>query len=125
MSSASAASLVLGTQTWQIYNDTCGSHYRRNMTMTACSDDQFTCQDGFCISMKERCDGQIQCLDWDGSDEEDCQLVFLNPGYNKVVVPAGPDGLLQLTMDIFIRNNKTICKKKRMSKITFPQPTSF
>ena len=93
--------------------------------MTACSDDQFTCQDGFCISMKERCDGQIQCLDWDGSDEEDCQLVFLNPGYNKVVVPAGPDGLLQLTMDIFIRNNKTICKKKECLKLYSHFPHLF
>ena len=68
MSSASAGSLLLGTQTWEIYNDTCGSQYSRNMTMTACNEGQFTCQDGFCVSMKARCDGKVQCAD--GSDEK-------------------------------------------------------
>ena len=103
VSSAPAGSLLLGTQTWQIYNDTCGSQYSRNMTMTTCNDDQFTCQDGSCISMKERCDSKIQCED--GSDEKACTMVSLNPGYSKVVVPVGPDGLLHITMDILIRNN--------------------
>ena len=101
MSLASAGSLLLGTQTWQIYNDSCGSHYIRNMTMTACSDYQFTCQDGSCVSMKERCDRKIQC--GDGSDEKDCTLVRLDAGYSKVVVPSGPDGRLHLTVDLLIR----------------------
>ena len=103
VSSASAGSLLLGTQTWQIYNDTCGSQYSRNMTMTTCNDDQFTCQDGSCISMKPRCDRKVQCRD--GSDEKACTLVRLDPGYSNVVVPTGPDGLLHITVDIFIRNN--------------------
>ena len=52
--------------------------------------------------MEERCDGKVHCQD--GSDEDDCTLVMLDPGYSKVVVPTGPDGLLHLTLDLVIRN---------------------
>ena len=79
-SSAAAGSLLLGTHTWYFVWDTCGSGYMRNMTLTPCTDDQFTCQDGSCISMKERCDSRVQC--GDGSDEKACTLVSLDPGYS-------------------------------------------
>ena len=45
----------------------------------------------------------------------------LDPGYSKVVVPTGPEGLLYLTVDIFIRNNTlltpSLYKTVRMSKL--------
>ena len=40
--------------------------------------------------------------------EQGCTPVTLDPGYSKVVVPTGSDGLLHLTVDIFIRNNQDI-----------------
>ena len=67
-SEAMAGSLLLGTRTWTVANDTCGTYYSRKMTMSPCNDSQFTCQDGNCIGMSNRCDGKVQCKD--GSGEE-------------------------------------------------------
>ena len=36
----------------------------------ACSEDEFTCASGECISMQKRCDGFSNCLD--DSDEQEC-----------------------------------------------------
>lgn len=35
-----------------------------------CTNDEFTCKDGSCISMSWKCDRQIDCSD--GSDESEC-----------------------------------------------------
>ena len=41
----------------------------------------FCCDDGFCMDSKLRCDFKQHCLD--NSDEENCQLITLSPGYRQ------------------------------------------
>ena len=52
---------------------------------TGCKESEFTCNDGQCVQMDQRCDQFPDCKD--SSDEKGCQLVVLNEGYNKNVPP--------------------------------------
>ena len=52
---------------------------------TECKESEFTCDDGQCVQMDQRCDQFPDCKD--SSDEKGCQLVVLNEGYNKDVPP--------------------------------------
>ena len=58
--SASAASGLLGTSEWTVYNDsrTCSSEasYKIILTLTSCRKDEFTCADANCIPMENRLD---------------------------------------------------------------------
>ena len=55
------------------------------MKFSFCTDDEFACDDGSCIDMSLRCDGTTHCED--KSDEEDCQMIAPDIGYNKYLVP--------------------------------------
>ena len=86
VSQAPENSYALGKHTWNIFNDKChNGSYRTELKLTACKDGEFTCNDGQCIKMPERCDQLPDCED--RSDEKGCQLIVLNEGYNKDVAP--------------------------------------
>ena len=53
--------------------------------ITGCKESEYTCDDGQCVQMDQRCDQFPDCKD--SSDEKGCQLVVLNEGYNKNVPP--------------------------------------
>ena len=51
------------------------------MSLSFCTDEEFTCNNGHCISMTLRCDGTADCKD--RSDEKHCTLIAPNEEYNK------------------------------------------
>ena len=55
------------------------------MKVSACKEGKFTCDDGQCVSMEERCNQLLECRD--GSDEDNCNVVVLSKSYNKNVPP--------------------------------------
>ena len=92
VSRASRLSYVLGKHKWNISNDVyeCneGKPYTTMLKLTGCKEEgEFTCDDGQCIEMEERCNQVPDCRD--KSDERQCQLIVLEDGYNKNIPPIG------------------------------------
>ena len=96
ISRASESSLLLGTHLWEVHNDSvmCTREgrniYLSNMTLHACSTENFACDKAFCIPMEKRCDAIEDCLD--GSDEHDCGKLIIRKGYNKELEPVPKSG---------------------------------
>ena len=90
-SRAAHNSFILGRHNWTIRGDLgCseeGREYTTGLKMTGCQEkDNFTCNDGQCVSMKQRCNQIPDCRD--KSDEENCEVLVLGKNYNKNVPPV-------------------------------------
>jgi hypothetical protein len=81
--------MAIGTNIWTVHNDSkrCSSdsQYDVTLTLTGCTDDEFTCREGFCVSMEQRCDGVVDCRD--KSDEVGCSKVVVEASYSKNIAP--------------------------------------
>lgn len=79
-----------GTHQWLLKNDVCGllAGSIVNLTLSECGKGMFTCEDGTCISLHQRCDLRVDCPD--KSDEHFCSLVDVPPDY-QINIPPSPD----------------------------------
>lgn len=68
-----------GRHKWTVQNDVCGND-AEVITITSCKEGQFTCSDGSCIEIQQRCDMELDCPS--GSDEMGCDFLTLEPSYN-------------------------------------------
>ena len=86
--SAPHASFTLGKHNWTIRGDKgCngGESYVTELKMSGCQRGNFTCNDGQCVTMDQRCNQLPDCRD--KSDERNCNILVLEDGYNKNVPP--------------------------------------
>ena len=90
VSDAPFLSFGLGLHMWEVTGDvwcnTTGVRYKTQLKLTGCNQEgEFTCNDGQCIKMEERCDQVPDCRD--KSDEVGCQLIIFEENYNKNIPP--------------------------------------
>ncbi|XP_066975828.1 uncharacterized protein [Macrobrachium rosenbergii] len=94
----------IGRRHWKLERSMC--KYKSGsfiyLSLTVCDNTQFSCSNGDCIPKEKRCNGNDDCSDF--SDEDNCTLVTLPPGYR---VERQPDNetsgeALHLTAAVYI-----------------------
>ena len=99
--------LAMGNHVWRMENDErCqkGSH-TATLALTACTDEEFTCNDGLCLPLDLRCNGKPECKD--NSDELECTIVIKDESYNKFLAPPpvamrGQVDIVQINVSITV-----------------------
>ncbi|XP_042218514.1 uncharacterized protein LOC121863781 isoform X3 [Homarus americanus] len=79
-----------GTNLWTLGSEICDLHPGEhvNLTFSICGTDKYTCDDGSCINIEQRCDLKVDCPD--KSDEAKCSVVSIPQDYRNDIPPPPP-----------------------------------
>ena len=105
---SSLNSLALGTHLWTVHNDDkCGRGIVKiPLSLTTCQEEEFTCHDGLCVPLENRCDGEPDCDD--ASDEVHCRFTTRSNSYQQHLSPPPIDGSSSRAVVNISVNIKTI-----------------
>ena len=84
---AKPGTFILGKHNWSISGDSeechSGKLYTTELKMTGCKEGDFTCNDGQCVRMVQRCNQVPDCRD--KSDENGCKTIAFENNYKNGV----------------------------------------
>ena len=78
------------------------------LTLSDCHPVKYTCNNGQCIDLSNKCDGLIDCAD--GTDELECEFLVLDKNYSKNKLP-----LIQKDepVKVYFRRVMLVCHKNK------------
>ena len=91
---------MTGRHVWTVHNDLdCGGEeVDLQLTLTTCTKDQFTCDNGLCIDILDRCNSRPDCFDL--SDEFQCRKISPGPSYQTYIAPPPTNGTDKIIIDV-------------------------
>ena len=104
--------MLLGLQDFdfsQVTDDPCTARTDSKTTrlkVTSCGSGSFTCNDGQCVSIDERCNQISNCRD--ESDEENCVMLVIKDNYNKKIAPFGYDYVENVVIPVDVKVSMAI-----------------
>ena len=115
-SSATQLSFLLGRHPWKIQGE-CDEVVE--LKLTGCEEGEFTCDDGQCVTMEQRCDKVAHC--GDGSDELDCRVLVQGKTYSKLLPPVpSPSNLtVPVTISLVLESVRKLDEVNHILEIQF------
>lgn len=81
----SGVSLPIGRRVWRWNTKVPGKSEELLLTFTVCRTSEFSCENGECIPITQRCDDVVDCKD--ATDEKECNVIRKPKGYDIMYVP--------------------------------------